>query len=294
MNDRNELLRACRLCPRECGIDRFSKTGFCGEGRTVRIARAELHMWEEPCISGENGSGTVFFSGCNLKCCFCQNYEISHLGKGFLLSDEELAETFLRMQEMGAHNINLVTPTHFVPQILNALEMTDGKLNIPVVYNCGGYENVEALKRLEGLIDIYLPDLKYHSSELSEKYSGAGDYFEKASLAIMEMVKQQPKVIINNGIMEKGVIIRHLVLPKGYKDSIRLMEWVKDTFPENTPLVSVMRQYTPCYGAVNFPEINRKLTTFEYDKVVERCAELGLEGFTQQKGCDTLDMTPDF
>lgn len=288
------MTTCCELCPRKCGVDRTKTVGYCKTGSKLKLAKYMVHYGEEPVITGTRGSGAIFLSGCNLRCVFCQNYPISHDLKGEYISGEKLKDIIFSLQDKGVHNINFVTATHYSDIIAKVLEEIKDRLTIPVVYNCGGYESVESLKRLKGLVDIYLPDLKYHSSELSEKYSGAVDYFEKASLAIMEMVKQQPKVIINNGIMEKGVIIRHLVLPKGYKDSIRLMEWVKDTFPENTPLVSVMRQYTPCYGAVNFPEINRKLTTFEYDKVVERCAELGLEGFTQQKGCDTLDMTPDF
>lgn len=287
-------MTCCELCPRKCGVDRTASIGFCGTGSELKLAKYMVHYGEEPVITGTRGSGAIFLSGCNLRCVFCQNYPISHRLKGEYISPEKLIEIIFSLQEKGVHNINFVTATHYSDIIAKILGKIKDKLTVPVVYNCGGYESVEALKKLEGLVDIYLPDLKYYSSEMSEKYSRAGDYFEKASLAIKEMVRQQPKTIINNGIMEKGVIIRHLVLPKGYKDSIRLMEWIKDTFPENTPLVSVMRQYTPCYGARDFPEINRRLTTFEYDKVVDSCAELGLEGFTQQKGCESLDMTPDF
>ena len=284
----------CELCPRKCGVDRTKAKGFCGTGSEIRLAKYMVHYGEEPVITGTKGSGAIFFSGCNLRCAFCQNYPISHGLKGENISREKLIDIILSLKEKGVHNINFVTATHYSSLIAEVLEEIKNKLDIPVVYNCGGYESVESLKRLNGLVDIYLPDLKYYSSLLSEKYSGAGDYFEKASLAIEEMVRQQPKTVIADGIMQKGVIIRHLVLPKGYKDSMKLMEWVKTSFPENTPLVSVMRQYTPCYDAVNFPEINRRLTTFEYDKVTEKCAELGLEGFTQEKGCETLDMTPDF
>lgn len=287
-------MTCCELCPRKCGVDRTKVKGFCGTGSEIRLAKYMVHYGEEPVITGTKGSGAIFFSGCNLRCAFCQNYPISHGLKGENISREKLIDIILSLKEKGVHNINFVTATHYSSVIAEVLEEIKNKLDIPVVYNCGGYESVESLKRLNGLVDIYLPDLKYYSSLLSEKYSGAGDYFEKASLAIEEMVRQQPKTVIADGIMQKGVIIRHLVLPKGYKDSMKLMEWVKTSFPENTPLVSVMRQYTPCYDAVNFPEINRRLTTFEYDKVTEKCAELGLEGFTQEKGCETLDMTPDF
>lgn len=284
----------CELCPRKCGVDRTKARGFCGTGSEIRLAKYMVHYGEEPVITGKNGSGAIFFSGCNLRCVFCQNYPISHGLKGENISRERLIDIIFSLKEKGVHNINFVTATHYSSVIAEVLEEIKDKLSIPVVYNCGGYESVESIKRLKGLVDIYLPDLKYYSSLLSKKYSGAEDYFEKASLAIEEMVEQQPKTVIADGIMQKGVIIRHLVLPKGYKDSMKLMEWVKNTFPENTPLVSIMRQYTPCYDAVNFPEINRRLTTFEYDKVTEKCAELGLEGFTQEKGCETLDMTPDF
>lgn len=287
-------MTCCELCPRKCGVDRTKAKGFCGTGSEIRLAKYMVHYGEEPVITGTKGSGAIFFSGCNLRCAFCQNYPISHGLKGENISREKLIDIILSLKEKGVHNINFVTATHYSSVIAEVLEEIKNKLDIPVVYNCGGYESVESLKRLNGLVDIYLPDLKYYSSLLSEKYSGAEDYFEKASLAIEEMVRQQPKTVIADGIMQKGVIIRHLVLPKGYKDSMKLMEWVKTSFPENTPLVSVMRQYTPCYDAVNFPEINRRLTTFEYDKVTEKCAELGLEGFTQEKGCETLDMTPDF
>ncbi|MGN0632698.1 MAG: radical SAM protein [Oscillospiraceae bacterium] len=294
MSDPIELLRACHLCPRECGIDRFCKTGFCGEGRTVRIARAELHMWEEPCISGKNGSGTVFFSGCNLKCCFCQNFEISHLGKGFLLSDEELAETFLRMQEMGAHNINLVTPTHFVPQILNALEMTDGKLNIPVVYNCGGYENPETLELLKEWVDIFIPDLKYFDDEAAAKYSSCEGYFDKAIKAIRKMADIAGKPCFENGLMKGGVIVRHLILPNHRHDSIRLIEELKKNFSPDELLISLMCQYTPVYKSSMHKEINRKLSAFEYKSVLKVLEKSGFDGFTQQRDSASTDYIPEF
>ncbi len=282
----------CFLCPRRCGIDRSVKAGYCGCKDKIRISKYMLHFGEEPCISGKNGSGAVFFSGCNLKCAFCQNYPISHDLKGEEISLSRLREIFFELKEKGAYNINLVTATHFADKIAEVLSVCKKELGIPVVYNCGGYENVETLKMLEGLVDIYLPDLKYYSSEMSGKYSCAADYFDFAFPALKEMLRQQPEAKFHGNIMKKGVIVRHLVLPKGYHDSILLMEKLASL--DTRPLVSSLRQYTPCYDAVRFKEINRKLTTFEYEKVTDRCAELGLEGFMQEKGCDNLDMTPDF
>ena len=282
----------CRLCPRECNIDRSVSTGVCGCGEKIKVAKYMLHFGEKPCISGNNGSGTIFFSGCSLKCVFCQNYPISHEHKGEEVSSERLTEMMFELRDKGAHNINFVTGTHFADKIADVLKKYKRDLGIPVVFNCGGYENIDTLKMLDGLIDIYLPDLKYYSSEMSKRYSGAADYFDKAFPALQEMLRQQPENVIENGIMSKGVIVRHLVLPKGYHDSIKLLDMIRTL--DHVPLVSLMRQYTPCYGAEKFPEINRKLTTFEYDKVVEHCADIGLEGFMQEKGCENLDMTPDF
>ena len=282
----------CRLCPRECNIDRSISTGVCGCGDKIKVAKYMLHFGEEPCISGTNGSGAIFFSGCSLKCVFCQNYPISHEHKGEEVSSERLAEMMFELRDKGAHNINFVTGTHFADKLAEVLKKYKRELCIPVVYNCGGYENIETLRMLDGLVDIYLPDLKYYSTDLSARYSGAADYFDKAFPALQEMLRQQAENVIENGIMSKGVIVRHLVLPKGYHDSIKLLDMIRAL--DHVPLVSLMRQYTPCYGAEKFPEINRKLTTFEYDKVVEHCADIGLEGFMQEKGCENLDMTPDF
>ncbi len=282
----------CRACPRECGVDRTEKKGFCGCPEQLKVAKIMVHRGEEPVISGTNGSGAVFFSGCVLKCPFCQNYPISHGGKGREISENELEAEILALQEKNVHNINLVTPTHYLNTLIPLLERLKPRLKIPIVMNSGGYERVEVIRRLEGLVDIYLPDLKYYSSELSGKYSAAPDYFEKAYAAIEEMTRQQTGAVIKNGIMERGVIVRHLVLPNCYKDSMRVAEKISEL--KNRPLVSIMRQYTPCYKAVEYAELNRKITTFEYRKVVDYCAELGLEGFTQEKGCETLEMTPDF
>lgn len=283
----------CFLCPRNCGVNRSEKTGFCGCGEKIRVAKYMSHFGEEPCISGTKGSGAIFFSGCNLRCVFCQNFPISHELKGEDITPERLEEMMFELKETGVHNINLVTATHFADKIAEILKRIKNDLGIPVVYNCGGYENIDTLKMLEGLIDIYLPDMKYMSLEMSARYSGAADYFDRAFPAVEEMLRQQPTAEFDEkGIMKKGVIVRHLVLPKGYHDSIYLIEKIAE-LPVH-PMVSIMRQYTPCYDAEKFPEINRKLTSFEYEKVTERCAELGLKGFTQQKGCDNLDMTPDF
>ncbi len=256
------------------------------------LAKYMLHFGEEPCITGTRGSGAVFFSGCGLKCVFCQNFPISRGQKGEIISPERLRDILFELRDMGAHNINFVTGTHYADKIAGVLEKCRSQLGIPVVYNCSGYEKVSTLKMLDGLIDIYLPDLKYCSSEMSARYSSAPDYSGYAFPALEEMLRQQPEARFDGDIMTGGVIVRHLVLPKGYHDSIDLMDRIA-ALPVR-PLVSVMRQYTPCYDAVKFPEINRKLTTFEYDKVVSHCADLGLEGFTQEKGCENLDMTPDF
>ena len=282
----------CRLCPRECGVDRSVRVGYCGASDRIRVAKYMLHFGEEPCISGKRGSGAIFFSGCNMRCAFCQNYPISHGLKGEDITAERLREMMLELKAAGAHNINLVTGTHFADRIADVLRECRSELGIPVVYNCGGYENVETLKMLDGLVDIYLPDLKYYSTELSARYSSAPDYFERAFPALKEMLRQHPRAEFDGDIMTSGVIVRHLVLPKAYRDSMTLMEKIAE-LPDH-PLVSIMRQYTPCYDAERFPEIDRRLTTFEYEKVTGLCAELGLDGFTQLKGCDTLDMTPDF
>lgn len=290
----DNLLSECRLCPRECGVNRYEKRGFCGEGSAVRIARADLHMWEEPCISGKNGSGTVFFSGCNLKCCFCQNYEISHLGKGFELTVQELADAFLRMQGLGAHNINLVNPTHFVPQIIEAIDIVGERLKIPVVYNSSGYEKTETLEMLADRVKIFLPDLKYFDPRISADYSAAADYFEHSIRAIRKMSDIAGKPVIENGIMKRGVIVRHLILPNHRHDSIRLIEELKRRFAADEIMVSLMCQYTPVYKAEQFPKINRRLSTFEYKSVVGALEKSGFDGFVQERTSASEEFIPQF
>lgn len=290
-----DILERCTLCPRRCGVNRYEKAGFCGEKSAVRIARAELHYWEEPCISGSKGSGTVFFSGCALKCCFCQNYEISAEGKGFSVTEKELADIFIMLQNRGAHNINLVNPTHFVPQILKALELAGDKLKIPVVYNSGGYDDLETLELLRGKVSIFLPDLKYCDSGLSKRFSNAADYFDKASAAIKKMAEIAGKPVFDeNGIMQRGVIVRHLVLPNCRHDSAKLIGWLTDTFEKDEILVSVMSQFTPVYKAFDFKELSRRTSTFEYNYVADLLEKSGFDGFCQQKSSADECFIPQF
>ncbi len=270
----------CTLCPRRCGADRTAgQRGFCNMGDTVKIARAEPHYWEEPVISGENGSGTVFFSGCSLGCAFCQNEEISHGGFGRVVTSQQLRRIFEKLVEKGVQNINLVTPTHFLPSILPALTP---KLPVPVVYNCGGYESVETLKRLEGLVDVYLPDLKYSDNALANRLSRAPDYVEVATQAILEMYRQTGAVVLDNGQMRRGVLLRHLVLPGEIDNSLGVLDWVAEQFPHGEVLFSLMSQYVPAGKAVTMPGLDRPITELEYDAVLSYMMLLGIEtGFTQ-------------
>ncbi|MBO5020062.1 MAG: radical SAM protein, partial [Clostridia bacterium] len=264
----------CNQCPRKCNALRTEKeniNGFCRMPLLPKVARADLHFWEEPCISGKNGSGTVFFSGCPLKCVFCQNMEISAGGKGEVISYQKLAEIFKALEDKGAHNINLVSPTHYVDAIKKTLDIYKPK--IPIVYNSGGYDSVEALRSLEGYIDIYLTDLKYLSSERAKLYSRAENYPEIAEKAILEAYRQQGKVVIENGIMQKGVIIRHLLLPQGTREAIAVFDFVRQNTPE--AYFSIMSQYTPLGEAESMPIINRKVTKREYEKVLGYIAESG-------------------
>jgi putative pyruvate formate lyase activating enzyme len=280
-----------------CGADRKNgERGFCGETSEIRVARAALHMWEEPCISGTRGSGTVFFTGCVLRCAYCQNGNIACGNTGKVISIDRLAEIFIEQQERGAHNINLVTPTHFVPQIREAIIKAKEKgLVLPIVYNTGSYENVDTLKMLDGLVDIYLPDLKYYSSELSKKYSEAHNYFEVATAAIAEMVRQVGTPEFDDeGIMTKGVIVRHLLLPGCTEDSKRIIKYLYDTYGDDI-YVSIMNQYTPFeFISDEYPELKRRVTKMEYNSVVNLAAELGINGFTQQKSSASQEYVPDF
>ena len=289
-------MNKCMLCPRKCGVDRSVVTGFCGAGNEVIIARASLHKWEEPCISYKNGAGTVFFSGCNLHCCFCQNNKISNELFGKIISDEKLADIFLSLQDMGADNIDLVTPTHFINNIINALDKVKHKLSIPVVYNCGGYELVDTIKKLNGYIDIYLPDIKYFSPDISAKYSNAPDYFEAASDAVLAMISQVGKLCFNDeGGLMKGTVIRHMVLPSHRHDSIDIMDWIAENTSSNDVLVSIMNQYTPFdFISDEYLELKRRITKMEYNSVVDHAAELGINGFSQQKSSASEEYVPDF
>lgn len=337
--DLNSQYDSCRLCPRSCKVNRREKgvlageaagrgtgaipgeadkrgtgaisreaakrgPGFCGCGDTIRAARAALHHWEEPWISGIQGSGTVFFTGCTLRCCFCQNYSISQEGLGKEVSVRQLADIFLRLQDEGAHNINLVTATQYLPSVVSALDSVKHALSIPVVYNCGGYERVEVVKALADYVDIWLPDLKYHSSELSARYSKAPDYFKAASAAVTQMVRQTgtpqfERYTSPDGrsceLMKKGVIIRHMVLPGAKEDSIRLLHWIKETLPAGHYFVSLMSQYTPFYKSADHPEINRRITSYEYYQVIDEAIGLGLtKGFMQEKSSAKEEYTPPF
>ena len=268
----------CMLCPRRCGVDRAAgQTGFCGMPAQLTAARAMLHYGEEPVIAGSFGTGAVFFSGCTLRCRFCQNREISLARKGKAISSNELREVFLRLIDEGAQSIDLVTPTHFLPSILPALTP---KLPVPVVYNCGGYERVETLRELEGLVDIYLPDMKYADNALAARLSGAPDYFEVAAAAIREMYRQVGSTVIEDEQMQRGVLIRHLVLPGAVENSLRVIEWVAESFPKRDVLFSLMSQYVP---SPDLPApLNRRLTPEEYEGAVSWLELCGVQqGYPQ-------------
>ena len=264
-----EQLIECNVCPHKCKVNRLKgKSGRCKCNDKIKIALVSTHMYEEPCISGTNGSGTIFFSNCNLSCKFCQNYEISQLGKGYEITIEELASIMVKQQEAGVHNINLVTPTMYAYQIIEAIKIArKNGLNIPIIYNSNGYENVETIKALKGYIDVYLPDLKYYSNEIAVKYSKAPNYFEIASKAILEMVSQVGEPIFDeDGMIKKGVMIRHLVLPNHIQNSKNVLKWIKENIPEEI-YIDVMAQYFPTYKAKEDELINRKLTKREYKEI---------------------------
>lgn len=286
----------CNVCPRMCSVERTNTlpaNGFCKMPYEPFVARASLHKWEEPCISGINGSGTIFFSGCSLRCVFCQNEQISRNPFGRKVDKKGFIDIVKTLEEMGAHNINLVNPTHFIPFIKEAL--TEYKPFVPVVYNSGGYERTQSLKTLDGLIDVYLPDLKYVSPVLSKKYSHAENYFEFAQEAILEMHRQVGECEFDeNGIIKKGLIIRHLVLPGNITDSFKVIDFVADNLPKET-CMSLMSQYTPMKKYENMPELNRRLTTFEYEKVLDYFRKRGLENaYIQQVDSAKKQYIPDF
>ena len=283
----------CTLCPRRCGVDRTrGQLGFCKMPGQIHAARAGVHYWEEPVISGSFGSGAFFFSGCTLKCAFCQNYDISQENFGKPLTSAELRAAFERLIDEGVQNINLVTPTHFLPDLLPALEP---KLPVPVVYNCGGYESVETLRQLEGKIDVYLPDFKYSDNALAKKLSSAPDYFETASAAILEMYRQVGKPVIEGDEMKRGVLVRHLVLPGCVDNSLGVLDWVAEHFRSGDILFSLMSQYVPMGRAAEMPPFDRRITELEYDSVLSYMMLLGIEdGYTQDFSSAERGYTPSF
>ena len=293
----NQYMQSCELCPRKCKINRNNTIGRCGQGNKIKIGLSTLHYYEEPCISGKAGSGTIFFSGCNLNCIFCQNYTISSLNHGKEISIEELADEMIELQSKGANNINLVTAFAYVPHIIKAIDIArNNGLNIPIVYNSSGYESIEIIQLLNGYVDVYLPDMKYYFSELSKYLSNCDNYFKEASIAIKEMYKQVGNVIINpNGLITKGVIIRHLVLPNHIYNSKKVLKWIKDTFGNNI-LVSIMFQYFPTYKAAETEDINRKVNKEEYDKVIKYLESISLNsGYVQEYSeADESIYVPDF
>ena len=286
----------CTLCPRNCKAERAEETGagVCRMGTMPRIARAALHMWEEPCISGTRGSGAVFFSGCGLRCVFCQNERISQKGEGKQVTPKRLSEIFRELEEQGAHNINLVTAAHFVPAVLDALALY--RPNLPIVYNSSGYESVETLRMLDGAVDIYLPDLKYFSPELSAAYSHAPDYFEIACAAIAEMYRQvlDPVMDPDTGLMQRGMIVRHLLLPGQAKDSKKILRYLHETYGDHI-YISIMNQYTPLPQVADIEALNRTVTPEEYDRVLRFAERIGIEqGFRQEGSSACESFIPEF
>lgn len=288
-------MEKCEMCPRKCGVDKKTKKGFCGAGENAQISKIMLHHWEEPVISGDEkskGSGAIFFSHCNLKCVFCQNYEISHYDTGCEISDEKLAQIFKELENQGALNINLVTPSHYAQNILNALKIHKPK--IPVVWNSGGYDDLKVIESLKGFVDVFLMDLKYFSNELALRYSGCKNYFEVCTLALKKIREICPTDEIKNGLMKKGLIIRHMILPGQIEDSKKVLEWIKENLGTQT-FVSLMSQYTPHGQAKNYDEINRKLKPLEYKLVKNHLFKLGfVNGFVQDQSSASECFIPDF
>lgn len=292
-----DSLKNCRLCPRNCGINRLEgQTGYCKAGKDVKLAKSALHFWEEPCISGTNGSGTVFFSNCNLSCVFCQNHKISQESFGKEVSIERLAGIFIELQQRGAHNINLVTPTHYAPQIIESVQIAkkDG-LCIPVLYNTNSYENVSTIESLKGTVDVYLADLKYFKNSYAQKYSNVQDYFLHASKAIDAMRRQTGPVLFNkDGLMTKGVLVRHLMLPGLLFDTKKLIDYLYGKYG-NSIFLSLMNQYTPMHKAADFPELNRKLNPKHYESIIDYCIDKGISNaYIQEAGTASEDFVPNF
>ncbi len=292
----NELLNKCNLCPRNCNVNRNNgELGFCKADNRLKIARYSIHMWEEPCISGEKGSGTIFFSNCNLKCIYCQNFYISTENNGKYYTLDEFANICIELQNRGANNINLVTPTHFVPLIIDGLKLAKQKgLTIPIIYNTSSYENLETIKLLKDIVDVYLPDLKYIDNDISKKYSGIDNYFEMATKAIDEMYKQQPKCLFDkNGIIKKGVIVRHLLLPNMEEDSKKILKYLYDKYKDRI-YISIMNQYTPI-RKLKYQELNNKVKEEIYDDVIDYAWNIGIRNaFTQEEGTQSESFIPDF
>lgn len=291
------ILEKCTLCPNNCGVNRLkNEKGKCNITNNIKVSLSSLHYYEEPCISGKNGSGTIFFSNCNLKCIYCQNYKISQQGLGKNINIQELANLFLQQQKDGAHNVNLVTPTPYVIQIIEAIKIARKKgFNIPIIYNCGGYENIKTLKMLEGYIDVYLPDFKYADNELGVKYSNVNNYFDNVTVAIKEMYRQvgTPK-LDENGIIQKGLIIRHLILPNHKNNTKNVLKWIEENI-DNNVYVSIMAQYFPTNKAKENKFLNRKLNKKEYKEIEKYVATLNLtNGYIQELGEHEEEYVPDF
>ena len=292
--DTDTLMKSCRICPRECGTDRFAAAGFCRSGAAPRVSLHRLHFWEEPVISGERGSGTIFFSGCTMRCAYCQNFRISQEGRGTDRTIDELAGMMLELQQQGAHNVNLVTASHFTPQAAEALRTArDRGLSVPVVWNSNAYEKPDTLRLLEGLVDIFLPDFRYWDGDAAKRYSAAADYPDRAKDAIAAMSRQCGRLEVRNGIATKGLLVRLLVLPGMTNDIRDILGWIHGALGPGT-WVSLMGQYYPVFRSSEFPEIDRPVTAEEYDRCLDLLDELGFEnGFTQDVGSNA-DYTPEF
>ena len=281
-----EIIKNCNLCPRKCSINRYLEKGYCGASNKIKLAYYSLHMWEEPVISGNNGSGTIFFSHCNLRCIYCQNKKISIDGYGKYISNKRLGEIMFELKDKGANNINLVTPTHYVPQIASVLHKIKDKLDIPVVYNTSSYENIGTLMMMKGLVDIYLADLKYFDDSLGEKYSGCSNYFEVATMAIDEMYRQVGDIVLENDLMKKGLIVRVLILPGHVHDAKEIINYLYKTYGDSI-YISIMNQYTPV-NKCKYDNLNRKLTEEEYDEVINYALTIGVKNAFIQEG-DTAE-----